>query len=95
MNSLKILTLTFCVLLIPGCYAHHPGFYSPVATGAVVGALVGGVAGYAIGNNSGNRRGYRGNYRNDHHHHGRRRGGGYRDNGYRQRRGYDGGRRYR
>ncbi len=95
MKALKIVALIFCVLIIPGCFAHHPGgFYSPAATGAVVGALVGGAAGYAIGNSySDNRRGYRGRNRNDYDR-GRRRGA-YRENGYRQRRGYYEGRRYR
>ncbi|MCH9699378.1 MAG: hypothetical protein K0U68_14865 [Gammaproteobacteria bacterium] len=74
MNSIKITGLFISLLLLTGCYAHHPhDFHSPAAAGAVLGAVVGGVAGYAIGNShSHHQGGYHGGRHSDSHGHHRR-----------------------
>ncbi len=76
MNPLKISGLIIALLMLSGCYGHHPhGFRSSAATGALMGAIVGGTAGYIIGDNYSDRDNYRSGHR-----HGPRRD--YYDRGY-------------
>lgn len=76
MNPFKIIGIVMIILMLSGCYAHHPyGFNSPAANGAAIGAILGGTAGYLIDNSYSDRDYYRDRRP--------RRGPRYRDRDYR------------